>query len=57
MNNLLDNANKINRNILSRQIAEMEVYRIPQYISMLISTICFYTMKFLGLSRPQTQFE
>ena len=49
MKNLLDQVVQISRSVLSRQIAEMEVYRIPQYIFMILSNVCFYIMNFLGL--------
>lgn len=48
MNNLLDNAYKINPNILAEQVAEMEVYRISSYIKMLLHNAYYYLVKFIN---------
>lgn len=49
MRNLLDNAEKINGNVLSKQIAEMEVYRISQYLYMILYDLYIYVLRFLGV--------
>lgn len=49
MNNLIEDAEKINREELTDQIAEMEVYRIQSYLGMLFANIYLGILRFLGI--------
>ena len=54
MENLLDNASKVNQRVLAEQIAEMEQYRIPSYVAMLLHNLYYYVVKCIELFKKNS---
>ena len=54
MGNLLDNASKVNQRVLAEQIAEMEQYRIPSYVAMLLHNLYYYVVKCIELFKKNS---
>ena len=48
MDNLFDRARRTKENVLAKQIAEMKIYRISVYCSILLYNIYFYILLFAG---------